>query len=125
MRERGSELGFAIWGSILFLVVVAVLSFGTFGINKVLYPAQIAVQRDAVQESKSFVDSTNTTLGKLKMEHGRLQVKIAESDNPEVDATYKAQQNQVIEQMCTIMGTMDKATVDRSIASFISEEGGC
>ncbi len=123
MRERSTELVVTVWVSILTIVLIAILSFGEFAINRALYPAWMGVQREAVQQSKSFVDSTNTTLGKLKLEHGRLAVKVLES--PDSTGVYEAQQQQVIEQMCTIVATMGESTVDRSIISFINEEGGC
>ncbi len=125
MRERSAELGATVWIGILSIVLIAILAFGGFAINRTLYPAWMGVQREAVQQSKSFVDSTGTTLANLKTEHGRLQVKIAETEKPEAVAVYKAQQQQVVEQMCTIVATMDKSTVDRSIINFINEEGGC
>lgn len=125
MRERGNELGATVWVGLLILIMLAILTFGGFGINKILYPAQVQLQREVVQQSKSFVDSTNTSLINFKAEHGRLAVKIAESKNESAVAAYKAQQNQLIEQMCKISATMDKATIDRDVVNFINEKGGC
>lgn len=125
MRERSSELGFTVWWALLGLTALAILIFGGIAIQRYAYPMWIGVQRDAVQESKSFVDSTNSNLANLKTEHLLLQTKIVESEKPESIAAYKAQQEMVISQMCIIAGTMEDSTVSQDIRSFLAEKGQC
>lgn len=125
MRERSSELGYTIWFTLLTLLVVAILSFGGLAIRRYTLPAWFGIQREAVQESKSFVDSTNSNLANLKTEYTRLQAKIAESEKGESIAAYEAQQDMVIDQMCIVVKTMNGNNVDYTINTFLAEHGGC
>lgn len=124
MRDRASELGITIWASLLILVVVAMLSFGGTWINAKLLPWWYGVQRETTENSKSFVDSTNTNLMNLRLEYVRLQGKIDSASAPDQGA-YKAQQGAILEQMCTIISTMNKSTVQPAIMGFVNENGGC
>lgn len=126
MRDRASEFGFSIWYSLLIVLIVGIVTVGGLAISGATLPHWLSFQRQAVEQSKSFVDSTNSNLLNLKSEYKRLATKIVDAKGDEQSiGAYKAQQKAVIEQMCGIMSSMSAATVNSDVRGFVSEQGGC
>ncbi len=126
MKERLSELGFSIWWAVIALVIVAILAFGGLAIQRWAYPWWLSIQRESVENSKSFSDANNNMLETYKLEYTRLDTKIAEAgDDANLTAAYRAQQNAIIEKMCRQISTMKKATVNPSTLTWLNSKGGC
>jgi len=124
MKERLSELGYVVWLTIIGLIVLALLAVGTLGIQRVVYPKWLSVQRSAVEQSKSFTDANNNMLETYKLEYVRLDAKIAGS-NEAVATAYKAQQGAILGKMCTEIATMSVGTVNPNTLSWLNSKGGC
>jgi len=122
MRERLSELGFTTWFVVLGVVALLVLSLGVLGIQRIVYPRWLAVQRASVEQSKSFTDSNNNMLQTYILEYARLETKIVESDEA-VGAAYKTQQRAILTKMCTQISTMQVATVNPATLSWLASKG--
>lgn len=119
----------AISGCVVFVGVVVVfvaLVIGLAALNGALYPWWLSVQRNAVEQSKSFVDANNNMLETYKLEYVRLDTKIAEAQGDEkLIAAYHSQQAAIINQMCTEISTMNRSTVNPNTIAWISSQGGC
>lgn len=112
--------------SVLALIALAILAFGTMAINGTLYPWWLSIQRKSVEQSKSFTDSNNNMLETYILEYGRLDVKIAESGNDEsLASVYRAQQKAIVEKMCRQISTMAPGTVNPSTQTWLNSKGGC
>lgn len=126
MKDRVTEMGAVVWFSILALVVIAILAFGTMAMNQQLMPWQRSIERNTTESSKSFIDSTNTSLMNFKTEYVRLDTKIVEAgDDTSAIKAYQAQQGAIFEQMCSILSTMKSGTARPEVSSFVSQHGGC
>ena len=116
-KERMVELGWVIWVLIITLIVTAVLAVGLLAINGVVLPWERAIDRNVVEQSKSFTDSNNNMLATYMLEYGRLDVEIAKvKDNPDLSGAYISQQKAIVGRMCKQMATMNRATIEKDIA---------
>lgn len=116
----------AVWVTIVLCVCVAIVVLAMFGLNAGLYPRWLGVQRNAVEESKSYVDSANSSLTTYAQEYRALDSKIAEADNnADVVATYKAQQKAIMNSMCQQIASMKANTISPVSSAFVAEHGGC
>jgi len=123
-KALADELGETVWTSFLIVAAFCVIVGGVFAFNSVVYPAWLAYQRERVEESKSYNDSTNTALSNFIREYTVLDVKIAEAKGDQsLVGPYKAQQGAILTQMCSVYVTMND--VAPSNRSFIAEHGGC
>lgn len=123
MKERLGELGYTIWLVFLTLIVIALLTFGGLFIQKVAYPWWLSIQRQSVENSKSFTDANNNMLETYKLEYSRLDVKISES--PDSASVYKAQQKAILEKMCVEISTMQRNTVNPQTIQWLNSKGAC
>lgn len=106
----------------LLVIVVAIASY--LLIARVVYPAWFAIQRESVEESKSFVDSSNIMLQTYMLEYARLDVNIAQSDAATAKA-YRGQQRAIINKMCSQVATMEPSTIQPSTMAWLTIKGGC
>jgi len=123
LRERFGVIGeIMFWFIVLLVISSAVQAYGMWQYGWLL-PWQKSVERQVVEQSKSFVDSNNNQLENYKLEYVRLDTKIFE--NPDSKSVYKAQQQAILERMCREISTMNKSTVNTSTLSWINSVGGC
>jgi hypothetical protein len=126
MKNRFSELGYGIWYAVITIIVVAVLAFGGLFIQRVAYPWWLSIQREAVEESKSFTDANNNMLQAYVLEHSRLDTKIAEAQGEtDLVVAYNAQQTAIVERMCRQISTMKRDTVNPNTIQWLNSNGGC
>lgn len=106
------------------VVFISIIVAGIFALNSALLSAWLGVQRNAVENSKSFNDSRNTALTTFIQEYNALEVKVAEAKGDEsLTSAYKAQQKAIFNNMCQMaVSTKDIAPNTRQ---FLAEHGGC
>lgn len=118
------ELKYAIWYSLLALVVIALISVGVMALKGQLYPWWLSIQRKSVEQSKSFTDSNNNMLQSYMLEYSRLDTKIAEAQgNQVVINAYVAQQKAIVDKMCRQVSTMATGTVNPNTLSWLNSKG--
>jgi len=116
----------AIKYSLIALLIVAILAVGTTALNGTLYPWWLSIQRQSVEQSKSFTDSNNNMFESYMLEYSRLDVKIAEAQGDDtLTPAYRAQQKAIVGKMCRQISTMAQGTVNPNTLSFLSSNGGC
>ena len=108
MKERLSELGLLAWFLILATIVI-VVSLGWFAFVR---PAQLSIERDAVEQSKSYNDASNIALSNYMVEY--------ESPNA-TDGQKKA----IINAMCEMTLKMKADLVSPRVSKFLAKNGGC
>lgn len=121
--KRFSEVGNAVWYSVIILIVMFVLGGGYLLIGRVLYPAWLGVQRESVENSKSYNDSLNAVMARYILAYNDMEIKIAEAENQDVVNVYVTQRDAIFSQMCVLKATMRNVPPD-SLA-FIAKHGGC
>jgi exoribonuclease II len=108
------------------LIIIVVLTVAITALNGTLYPWWLSLQRNAVENSDSFVDSNNNMLQQYILEHSRLDTKIAEAKGDEtLIPAYKAQQKAIVERMCREIATMKRDTVNSNTITWVNSNGGC
>ena len=124
VKGKASELGTVIWYSILALIVLAMLFIGITALSGGTDAWYRSIDRNVVQQSKSFTDANNSMLETYKLEYTKLDTKIAEARGDETLAgAYKAQQAAILSKMCQETSTMSQGTINPSTASFL--QGQC
>lgn len=124
MKNRGTEVGSSIWYTLLVLLVVGLFALGWLGISRVVYPWWLSFQRQSVEQSKSYTDSTNIAMANYIREYRALDAKIAEAKGDQsLIGPYQAQQRAILTQMCQIKATMKDIAPDTQV--FLSQHGGC
>lgn len=108
LQNRLEELGWVFWLIVLGLIVGAV-ALGYFAIVR---PAQLAIERNAVEQSKSYNDASNIALSNYMVQY--------ESPN----AT-DGQQRAIINAMCEITLKMKPELVSPRVSKFLAQHGGC
>ena len=117
---------FTVVVAVVGLAVVAWLVLGSLAIQGITYPAWLGIQRNAVENSKSFTDANNNMLATYILEYGRLDVKVAEAGaNTELKGVYQAQQKAIVNRMCTEISTMKVNTVNPQTKFWLNSKGGC
>lgn len=125
LSDRFVEIGF-LWLVVLGVVALAIIAFGSMLIQEKIYPWWLSVQRESVEESKSFTDSNNNMLQTYILEHSRLDTKVIEAgDDQGLVVAYKAQQRAIVEKMCRQISTMEKDTVNPDTLFWLNSHGGC
>jgi len=122
--QRIKETSEMLYWTVIAVVVLGILAFGTLFIQSKVYPWWLEIQRNAVEESKSFVDSRNDGLITMRQEYLRLEEKAVAAPG-EVVPAYRAQQKAILDDMCQIVETMQPDTVATSINQFLALHGGC
>lgn len=126
MRQKVSELSDVVWWSVLTIVVLAIIIFGGLFIQRIAYPWWLSIQREAVEESKSFTDANNNMLQTYMLEYSRLDTKIVEAQGDiELVAAYNAQQIAILERMCRQISTMKIDTVNPNTLTWLNSKGVC
>ena len=126
MKQFFSDMKDAVGTSVIVVVVLAIIALGILAINGTIYPWWLSIQRQAVEQSKSFSDANNNMLQTYILEYSELDTKIAEADgNPALIPAYKAQQKAIVTKMCRQISTMSRNTVDPSTITWLNNKGGC
>jgi hypothetical protein len=126
LRERFGIVGEVLFWCLIALVVTALITFGTMAIQGKTLPWWLSIQRQAVEQSKSFTDANNNMLSTYSMEYQALDTKIAEAKgDQELISVYKAQQKAILRKMCQEVSTMSPGTVNPQTLQWMNSEGGC
>ncbi len=114
-----------VWGIkawfILFVVVIGVGAL-SLGAKAVFLPANIAIEREAVQQSQQYNETKTRLLNDLYENALELDVKILEATNPSVAAAQRAQRNQIVRQMREESQLMAESQIPAVIVTFLNQE---
>jgi len=120
--DVAGSVGLTVWA----LGLLALIVGGVFAINAVVYPWWLRVQREGVEQSKSYNDSRNQMLFTYKDQYADLEVKIVDvNGNKDAVAAYRGQEKAILGSMCQLVGTMKTGTIAPDISAFLVEHGGC
>lgn len=111
MRETARVSAAAIWTTIILCACIGILAIFSLGLQAKLMPWWFAVQRDATEQSKSFINSqTQAMLNKI-VEYGK---------------TEDASQKEVIYNLvCSQATEMAPGTVPSKVAVWLGQNGEC
>jgi len=113
-------LGFAVLST-------AIYAFGMWQYSWAL-PWQMKIERQAVKQSESFVNSQNDALSNMVTQYGGLEIQLAQANTAGDTGTataVKGQERMIISQMCRAINGMAPGTVAYNNSSFIASHGGC
>lgn len=111
MRETARVSAAAVWGIIVLCVCLGIFTIFSLGLQAKLMPWWFAVQRQTVEESKSFVDSNTTAMLNKIAEYGKTE------NQDQKDAIYTL--------VCTQATKMAPGTVPSNVARWLGEHGDC
>jgi hypothetical protein len=123
MREQIEILGMSVWWAIIGIIVVAVIALGGLVIYSQLGPRRVQIEREIVENSKSYNDSGNIAIANYIATYLSLDSKVSETDNKEQQTVYRAQQKAIMQQICMQINTMSAKAP--SNVQFINQYGGC
>ncbi len=107
-RSRLEEAGWFTWLAIGAVIVIALLVV----VFAVVRPAILQIERQSVESSKSYTDSSNIALTNY----------IVQYNSP--NAT-EGQQKAIIGAMCEMTAKMASGTVSPQVTKFLAGHGGC
>lgn len=126
MRTVARQSAVMLWSVVITALCLVILGVTLFGLDSIIYPLQLKVEREAVLQSQGYVDGSITGLENYKLEYMRLESKIAEAgQNAAVTTAYQAQQKAILGSMCSITVKMNAETIPETIVHFLTEKGGC
>lgn len=99
-------------GVVAVLAVITLLVFWTVGLNAVVLPFNLQIQRNAAEQSKSFVDAHNSQMLGYVQDANRNDIS---------EGQFNADKNAI----CALMGRMPAGSVNRTVQQFINNNGGC
>ena len=123
MKDQIEILGMSVWWAIIGIIVVAVIALGGLIIYSQLGPRQVQIEREIVEGSKSYNDSSNIAIANYIAQYLNLDSKISETDNKEQQVVYRTQQKAIMNQICMQIKTMQVKAP--SNLQFINQHGGC
>lgn len=107
-------------------VVMVACSALSFGIYAVTAPMRAAVDRNVVENSKSYTDSNNQAMLTFIQDYNALGVKIAQAQgNTDLITSYKGQQSADVNLICGNYTKMPVDAVSPVVRSFVYQRGGC
>ncbi len=112
---------------IVAVLVTAVQAFGMATYGWVL-PWQKSIERQAVKQSESFVNSQSDSMSTDMTQYAGLEVQLAQANTAGDTGTataIKGQENMIISQMCIQLHGMAKNTINPAYTSFVASHGGC
>lgn len=128
MKDKFNEFGNMVWYTIVF-VFLGVLVIGLLqGFGLISLPFIKTVEREAVEQSKSYNDSKSIQLVNFIKEYNSLETKAIEAEtNKElaVAKAYRSQKDAVFAMICQHISTMDINNINPKTLKFISINGGC
>lgn len=111
MRESLGVSAAAIWGTIIACICIGLITIFSLGLQAKLMPWWFAVQRETVEQSKSFVDSTTTSMLNKIVEYGKTK------DKNQKEAIYTL--------VCNQATNMAPGTVPSTVAVWLGQNGDC
>lgn len=126
MKETAKGIGSIIGITLLSLLVIGIFMVGITALNGTLLPWWYSIQRQTVEQSKSFTNSNNLALQNYIHEYSVLETEIVKAQgHPDVISAYKEQQLAIINLMCMEVSTMHRNTVDPNTLTWLNSHGGC
>lgn len=116
------EVKFA--GATWLILLAGVIGVGAISLvaKAVFMPANIAIEREAVQQSQQYNETKTRLLNDLYEDVLRLDVEILEATNPSVADAKRAQRAQAIRQMREESQLMAQSQIPEVISTFLTTE---
>lgn len=109
---------------IAIVILIFIVGAGIYAFDSTFLPLWMGVQRNAVENSKSYNDSRNTALTTYIQEYNALEVKVVEAKGDEMlTGVYNAQQKAILNNMCQM--AVSTKEVAPNTQQFLVEHGGC
>ncbi len=119
-------------GTVAALLVIVGLFFFMSGANLAAWsffgPKVAEVQRDVTENSKSFIDSTNTAAGNAIAEYYKLNTLRAASvdaGNTAMAESYEQQMMALALLVCQTVAPLNAGDYSPAVAGFVGSIGGC
>lgn len=106
---------------IIFVVVLAIGAI-SLGAKAIFLPANIAIEREAVQQSQQYNETKTRLLNDLYEDVLQLDVEILEATNPSVASAKRAQRAQMVRQMREESQLMARSQIPEVISTFLKAE---
>jgi hypothetical protein len=109
------------------IVLVAVQAFGMWMYGWAL-PWQMKIERQAVKQSQSFVNSQNDALQTFITTYGGLEIQRTQAKtagDTDTATAITSQEKMILSQMCHQMANMNQDTISSYAKSFVASHGGC
>lgn len=105
-------LTYAVGITLIVIVVIVMIYSALFFLWAGTLPFGLSVQRNAVEESKSYIDSANSMMVTYMQDYTR-------------NETNPAQQQADLNAICEQISHMKRDTVSPMVSQFIASKGGC
>jgi lipopolysaccharide export LptBFGC system permease protein LptF len=125
MRETFEEAGAFTKVLLAAVIVVVVLTAVGYGLDAAFLPWYTGLQRNVVEQSKSFTDSSNLAMTNAIQQYDAINVSITQTQDQAEIAAYKAQQQALKNDICKTRATMKPETVSADVNSWLASHGGC
>lgn len=119
-------------GGVAVVLVIIGLVFVLSGANLAALsffgPKVVEVQRDITENSKSFIDSTNTAASNAIAEYYKLNTLRAaslDSGNTAMAESYDQQMMALALMICQTVAPLDSGDYSPSVSQFVGSIGGC
>ena len=107
--------------TIVFVVVMAIGAI-SLGAKAIFLPANIAIEREAVQQSQQYNETKTRLLNSLYEDVLQLDVEILETTNSSVAGAKRAQRAQLVRQMREESQLMAQSQIPTIISTFLTAE---
>lgn len=106
------------------IIVVMVFAIGgiSLGAKAIFLPANIAIEREAVQQSQQYNETKTRLLNDLYEDVLQLDVEILETTNSSVAGAKRAQRAQLVRQMREESQLMAQSQIPTIISTFLTTE---
>jgi len=106
------------------LAMLVIVSLVLTAVNGFALPWQLGMQRNAVEQSRSFIDSRNTqAINKIErwfdLERQRMGA------DPDTAMAIEGQQQFLYENICALAQEQNRTTVLSQVRLFLAEHGNC
>ena len=114
------KFGVGLWA----IILVIVLGIGAISLiaKGVFMPANIAIEREAVQQSQQYNETKTRLLNDLYEDVLQLDVEILEATNPSVASAKRAQRAQMVRQMREESQLMAQSQIPAVVSTFLTAE---
>lgn len=129
MREtvKGGAAGCGItaYVTVLMLAVVAVFAVAGAAYEWWYLPFHAQLERNTVEQSKSFTDSSNLAMVNAIQQYNAIEVSITQTKDQAEIGAYRAQQKALKNDICKTRATMKPDTVSADVNTWLASHGGC
>ncbi len=111
-------------GGFWLILLLVVLGLGAIGLvaRAIFLPANIAIEREAVQQSQQYNETKTRLLNDLYEDVLQLDVEILEATNPSVANAKRAQRAQIVRQMREESQLMAESQIPEVVSTFLTAE---